>query len=149
MVEEFFQNKHSKKLIEFHIQLKTTGQNLLHLMLQYSPTVPPKFMLKRKDLTKETLNSVDDRGDSPLLMCARRNSRQSMYRVFVSKNVKGNQTETETMSKRRTCFEACLLIQTIKCLICRFATRSFVTSSSTSSITATSPTFDRCWTERS
>ena len=88
-MEDFFQNKHSKKLIEFNSKLKPTGQNLLHLMLQYSPTVPPKFMLKRKDLTKETLNATDENGDSPLLKCAKRNSRQSVYRVFVSKNVKG------------------------------------------------------------
>ena len=88
-MEDFFQNKHSKKLIEFNSRLKSTGQNLLHLMLQYSPTVPPKFMLKRKDLTPETLNATDENGDSPLLRCAKRNSRQSVYRVFVSKNVKG------------------------------------------------------------
>ena len=67
MVEDFFQNRHSKKLIEFSPRLKSGGQNLLHLMLQYSPTVPPKFMLKRKDLSKETLNAADDGGDSPLL----------------------------------------------------------------------------------
>ena len=48
-----------------------------------------KFMLKRKDLTRETLNATDEDGDSPLLKCAKRNSRQSVYRVFVSKNVKG------------------------------------------------------------
>ena len=88
-MEDFFQNKHSKKLIEFNSRLKSTGQNLLHLMLQYSPTVPPKFMLKRKDLTPETLNATDENGDSPLLRCAKRNSRHSVYRVFVSKNVKG------------------------------------------------------------
>ena len=67
MVEDFFQNRHSKKLIEFSPRLKSGGQNLLHLMLQYSPTVPPKFMLKRKDLSRETLNAADDGGDSPLL----------------------------------------------------------------------------------
>ena len=59
MIEEFFQNKHSKKLIEFGVRLEDTEQNMLHLLLQYAPTVPPKFMLKRKDLSRETLNAQD------------------------------------------------------------------------------------------
>ena len=45
------------------------AKNAIELPIQYSPTVPPKFMLKRKDLTRETLNATDDAGDSPLLRC--------------------------------------------------------------------------------
>ena len=101
MVEEFFQHKSAKKLLEFGTALKGSNQNLVHLMLQYCPYLPPKFMLKRKDLTKEALNAVDMDGNTPLLKCAQRNSKATMYKVFVSKNVKGNDSK---FLKKKTVF---------------------------------------------
>ena len=54
MVEDFFQNRHSKKLIEFSPRLKSGGQNLLHLMLQggnsmgfFEPEKWPQFWPKK------------------------------------------------------------------------------------------------------
>ena len=91
MVEEFFQHKQAKKSLDFEVSLKGSDQNLVHLMLQYCPYIPPKFLLKRKDLTKEALNKQDMDGNTPLLKCAQRNSKATMYKVFVSKNVKGKQ----------------------------------------------------------
>ena len=48
MVEEFFMNKHAKKLVELDTKLVDTNQNIAHLLLQYAPFVHPKFILKRK-----------------------------------------------------------------------------------------------------
>lgn len=95
MIEEFFMHKHAKKVVEFSPALKGTQQNILHLLLQYAPFVPPKFILKRKDLTKETLNALDVDGNTPLLKCAQRNSKNNLRRVFASKNVKGEEQTTK------------------------------------------------------
>ena len=48
MIEEFFMNKHAKKLIELDAKLLDTDQNIPRLLLQYAPYVHPKFILKRK-----------------------------------------------------------------------------------------------------
>ena len=53
MVEEFFMNKHAKKLVELDTKLVDTNQNIAHLLLQYAPFVHPKFILKRKGIVIE------------------------------------------------------------------------------------------------
>ena len=53
MVEEFFMNKHAKKLVELDTKLVDTNQNIAHLLLQYAPFVHPKFILKRKGISIE------------------------------------------------------------------------------------------------
>ena len=50
MVEEFFMNKHAKKLVELDTKLVDTNQNIAHVLLQYAPFVHPKFILKRKGM---------------------------------------------------------------------------------------------------
>ena len=51
MIEEFFMNKHAKKLVELDVKLLDTQQTIAHLLLQYAPYVHPKFILKRKGKT--------------------------------------------------------------------------------------------------
>lgn len=85
MIEEFFMSKHAKKLLDLSTALNDTGENVLHLLFRHAPSVPPKFVLKRKDLTKEILNALDAKGLSPVLGC----SKQTLSKIFASKNVKG------------------------------------------------------------
>ena len=56
MVEEFFMNKHAKKLVELDSKLLDTHQNIAHLLLQYAPFVHPKFILKRKGRSRTRTN---------------------------------------------------------------------------------------------
>ncbi len=65
------------------------GETVIHLLFRYSPFVHPKFVLKRKDLTFEALNAVDNEGYSAALRCAARNRGQAVHKVLSSKNVKG------------------------------------------------------------
>ena len=58
IVEEFFMHKKAKVNIEFDSVLNETQENIVHLLLNYSPYVAPKFLLKRNDLTKELLNAI-------------------------------------------------------------------------------------------
>ena len=74
MVEEFFMNKTAKTCIDFTTTLKDSKNTIAHLLLQYAPYVHPKFLLKRKDLTMELLNSVNAEGNTPLLHVASRNN---------------------------------------------------------------------------
>ena len=48
MIEEFFMNKHAKKIIDLNTRLLNTDQTITQLLLQYAPYVHPKFILKRK-----------------------------------------------------------------------------------------------------
>ena len=74
MVEEFFMNKISKNCIDLTTTLNDSKDTVAHLLLQYAPYVDPKFLLKRKDLTMELLNSVNAEGNTPLLHVASRNN---------------------------------------------------------------------------
>ena len=51
-------HKKAKVNIEFDSVLNETQENIVHLLLNYSPYVAPKFLLKRNDLTKELLNAI-------------------------------------------------------------------------------------------
>ena len=55
MIEEFFMNKHAKKLVELDVKLLDTKQTIIHLLLQYAPYVHPKFILKRKGKTMKII----------------------------------------------------------------------------------------------
>ena len=73
MVEEFFMNKHAKKLIDLNAKVLPGGQTICHLMLQFAPFVHPKFLLKRKDFTKDMLNALDANGSSAMMYLALHN----------------------------------------------------------------------------
>jgi ankyrin repeat protein len=90
MVEEFFMNKNAKKTIDFTSALNETKETIPHLLLQYAPYVHPKFLLKRKDITKEILNAVDVDGNTPLLHVAARNNIHTISHILSSKAVKDN-----------------------------------------------------------
>ena len=51
-------HKKAKVNIEFDPILNETQENIVHLLLNYSPYVAPKFLLKRDDLTRELLNAI-------------------------------------------------------------------------------------------
>ena len=74
MVEEFFMNRIAKTCLDFTVKLNDSKDTIAHLLLQYSPFVHPKFLLKRKDLTMELLNSVNAEGNTPLLHVASKNN---------------------------------------------------------------------------
>ena len=82
MVEEFFMNKTAKTCIDFTSTLKDSKETIAHLLLQYAPYVHPKFLLKRKDLTIELLNSVNSEGNTPLLHVASRNNMHTVRYVY-------------------------------------------------------------------
>ncbi len=85
-MEEFFQNKHSKKQVDLSSSLASTGENLAHLLFLYAPYVHPKFILKRKDPNlKEVLSSKDKLGSSPLLRVAQIDSKVVLHRILASK----------------------------------------------------------------
>ncbi len=88
MVEEFFMNKTAKKCIDFEATLHESKESIAHLLLQYAPFVHPKFLLKRKDLTKEILNKIDAEGNTPLLHVASRNNMHTVRHILTSKAVK-------------------------------------------------------------
>lgn len=88
MVEEFFMNKKAQKSVDLKATLKDSQETIAHLLLQYAPFVNPKFLLKRKDLTRELLNSVDKDGNTPLLHVASRNNVHTVNHILTSKTVK-------------------------------------------------------------
>ena len=47
MIQEFFMHKTAKNSIDFNATLNDTKQNIVHLLLNFAPLVPPKFLLKR------------------------------------------------------------------------------------------------------
>ena len=47
MIQEFFMHKTAKNSIDFNATLNDTKQNIVHLLLNFAPFVPPKFLLKR------------------------------------------------------------------------------------------------------
>ena len=47
MIQEFFMHKTAKNSIDFNAILNDTKQNIVHLLLNFAPFVPPKFLLKR------------------------------------------------------------------------------------------------------
>merc|ERR1712038_319930 len=99
MIEEFFMNKHAKKLVELNVKLLDTNQTITHLLLQYAPYVHPKFILKRKDFTQEMLNAKDKAGHHPLLYLASRNSRPTIKKILSSKNVKDGNFKLDLEAK--------------------------------------------------
>ncbi len=102
IVEEFFQNKHSKKLLDLSVAIKSTDENLTHLLFSYAPYVHPKFVLKRKDANlKEVLNARDANGDTPLLKLARRDCGLVLHRILESKAVKGRKETINTETKQQ------------------------------------------------
>lgn len=88
MVEEFFMNKKAQKSIDLKATLKDSQETIAHLLLQYAPYVNPKFLLKRKDLTKDLLNAVDKDGNTPLLHVASRNNVYTVNHILTSKAIK-------------------------------------------------------------
>ena len=84
-------NKTAKKLIDFTSSLIDTKETITHLLLQYAPFVPPKFVLKRKDLTKEIINAVNANGETPLLHVASRNNMHTVRHILNAKAVKEGQ----------------------------------------------------------
>merc|ERR1712106_407091 len=86
IVEEYLTNRNSKNTIHFNSDtIKDTKQTIPHLLFQYCPTVHPKFILKRKDLTPEIINAVDHHGNTSLLKCSIQNSRDTVRRLLSSK----------------------------------------------------------------
>jgi len=86
IVEEYLTNRNSKNSIYFNTDIiKETKQTIPHLLFQHCPTVHPKFILKRKDLTSGIMNAVDYHGNTPLLKCAIQNSRDTVRRLLSSK----------------------------------------------------------------
>ena len=91
MVEDFFMNKSAKKLIDFTTTLIDTKESITHLLLQYAPFVHPKFVLKRKDLTKEIINALNANGETPLLHVASRNNMHTVRHILAAKSIKEGQ----------------------------------------------------------
>ena len=60
VVEEYLTNRNSKNTVSFATDvIRETRQTVPHLLLQFCPAVHPKFLLKRKDLTREVINALD------------------------------------------------------------------------------------------
>ncbi len=94
-MEEFFQNKHSKKQVDLSARLKSTGENLAHLLFLYAPYVHPKFILKRKDANlREVLATADDGGATPVLRVAQGDRRVVLHRILANKAVKGGRGDS-------------------------------------------------------
>ncbi len=89
-MEEFFQNKHSKKQVDLSARLASTGENLAHLLFLYAPYVHPKFVLKRKDANlREVLGTADSSGATPALRVAQGGGRRiTLHRILISKAVR-------------------------------------------------------------
>ena len=103
MIEEFFQNKHAKKLIDLSTE-NERGENILHLLFQFCPFVHPKFALKRKDLTAEILNHVDEEGFSPFLRLCEKNCKSTVAKILANKNVAETlDLKIECKKPRRNC----------------------------------------------
>jgi len=86
IIEEYLTNRNSKNTIHFNSDtIKETKQTIPHLLFQYCPTVHPKFILKRKDLTPDIMNAVDYHGNTSLLKCCIQNSRDTVRRLLSSK----------------------------------------------------------------
>lgn len=91
IVEELFMNKHSKKLLDLGCVISETKENIVHLFFRYiTPFVHPKFVLKRKDLTKAWLNATDQEGLTPILDCAVRNNSFTISRILSNKSISEN-----------------------------------------------------------
>ena len=102
MVEEFFMNKHAKKLVDMTTRVSPTGHTICHLMLQFAPFIHPKFLLKRKDFTRELLNALDNDGSSALMHLASKNSKPTLRKIFANKNVKDGKMLDLTIQDRKT-----------------------------------------------
>jgi len=85
IVEEYFNNRNSKKDIYFHKVVRDTKQTLLFLLFLYCPSVSPKVVLKRKDLGKEVVNAVDSKGNTALMASCQANCRDTVRRLLSSK----------------------------------------------------------------
>ena len=90
IVEEYLTNRNSKNTIYWTSNMiKETKQTIPHLLFQFCPSVHPKILLKRKDITSgsidfgifqhflffmnifpEIMNAQDYHGNTPLLKCA-------------------------------------------------------------------------------
>ena len=90
IVEEFFMHKVAKQEIDLSLTIKDTKQNIAHLMLNYAPFVPAKFLLKRKDITMDLLNAKDSNGNTPLLHAASRNNGHTVRQILYCQNIKTN-----------------------------------------------------------
>ena len=90
IVEEFFMHKVAKQEIDLSLTIKDTKQNIAHLMLNYAPYVPAKFLLKRKDITMDLLNAKDSNGNTPLLHAASRNNGHTVRQILYCQNIKTN-----------------------------------------------------------
>ena len=83
--------------------IKDTKQSIPHLLFQFCPSIHPKILLKRKDITSgihflsklvfldsilffaDIMNALDYHGNTPLLKCAIQDSRDSVRRLLSSK----------------------------------------------------------------
>eukprot|EP00095_Tigriopus_kingsejongensis_P006851 maker-scaffold176_size284796-snap-gene-0.15 protein:Tk06851 transcript:maker-scaffold176_size284796-snap-gene-0.15-mRNA-1 annotation:"hypothetical protein COCHEDRAFT_1105320" len=65
-------------------------ETAFHILLRLSPQIHPKFILKRKDLTKEVLNARDVNNNSALMTAAMKNRPAKVEKILGSKNVKEN-----------------------------------------------------------
>ena len=85
IVEEFFNNRNSKKEINFQKTLRDTKQTLPFLLFLHCPSIRPGVLLKRKDLKKEDLNAIDSKGNTALMACCLANCRETVRLLLSSK----------------------------------------------------------------
>ena len=78
-------------MVDLRARLVDNLMTPFHLMVLYAPFVPPKYVLKRKDVTREIVNAQDQYGNSPLLKAAARGSSGTIAKIFASKNAKGSE----------------------------------------------------------
>ena len=86
IIEEFLSNRNSKNTIYWNSEvIKETKQTIPHLLFQFCPSIHPKVLYKRKDITSEMMNALDYHGNTPLLKCAMQDSRDTVRKLLSSK----------------------------------------------------------------
>lgn len=89
VVEEFFMHKHAKKYLDLKVRLIDSQESTFHLLLKYCPQIPPKFILKRKDIDKNVVNAKDNFGTSALMKALWEKRSSTVEKILASKNIKG------------------------------------------------------------
>ena len=55
IIEEYLTNRNSKNTVYWNSDvIKETKQSIPHILFQYCPSIHPKILLKRKDITEGT-----------------------------------------------------------------------------------------------
>ncbi|XP_059099295.1 uncharacterized protein LOC131893315 [Tigriopus californicus] len=83
-------HKHAKKYLDLKVRLIDSQESTFHLLLKYCPQVPPKFILKRKDVDKDVVNAKDNLGTSALMKALWDKRSSTVEKILASKNIREN-----------------------------------------------------------